>query len=191
MNPLFIIDLIFLPVTFIRMLTIYLYGSRYNIGELRFLDVMMHADKPYFNQDTEYDPTIDTISDDVRKIIRFDSHVYEMTEINLKNKENETQNENKTKSDNSNEDSDSDNDIIRKIIEDDNIKLEDIDSDTDSKDDVVAIIKSAENIIRSETDKKSVIDLDINNKQRNLTFLLKNAEKRVGALVHKNDSEDK
>ena len=47
---LLIFDLLVLPVTVVRMFLIYLYGSRYGINELSFLDVMLHARNSYFNQ---------------------------------------------------------------------------------------------------------------------------------------------
>ena len=65
---LLIFDLLVLPVTLIRLLFIYLFGSKYNIKSLKFLDVMMHADNKYFNQ-LESDKTVDTIKDDVRVVI--------------------------------------------------------------------------------------------------------------------------
>lgn len=46
---LFIFDLVVFPVTFVRLVLIYLWGSKYNISWLRCADVMMHADKPAFN----------------------------------------------------------------------------------------------------------------------------------------------
>ena len=47
---LIIFDVLVLPITFIRLCLIYLYGSRYNINGFEFLDVMTHAKNPYFNQ---------------------------------------------------------------------------------------------------------------------------------------------
>lgn len=89
MKLLFILDwTLFLPVTLTRLGIIYFEGSRYNIEGLKFLDVMMHSENKYFNQNEDLEPTIDTTTEDVRKIIKYDSHLYEMTEIknNLINK---------------------------------------------------------------------------------------------------------
>lgn len=49
--PLFVLDyIILLPVTLLRLVLIYLSGSRYNIPGLKFIDIMMHASKPKFNK---------------------------------------------------------------------------------------------------------------------------------------------
>lgn len=70
---LFLFDyIIILPITLIRLLLIYFFGSKYNIPSISFLDVMMHADNKYFNQE-EINPTIDTIKDDIRLRINYDS----------------------------------------------------------------------------------------------------------------------
>ena len=39
----------------------------------------MHAENKYFNQHEE-DPTIDTVETDVRKVIKYDSYIYELDE---------------------------------------------------------------------------------------------------------------
>jgi hypothetical protein len=60
--PLFVFDfIILLPITLIRMILIYIYGSRYNIPELKFLDIMMHAENKHFNGDLDI---IDTIKNE-------------------------------------------------------------------------------------------------------------------------------
>jgi len=64
---LFLFDIIFLPVTLVRLLLIYLWGSKYNVPNMSFLDVMMHADNPYFNQEGEM--TVDTTNNDIRCVI--------------------------------------------------------------------------------------------------------------------------
>jgi hypothetical protein len=75
--PLFVFDIILLPITLIRALLIYLFGSRYAVRGFRFLDVVMHADRPYFNQDGESTPnSIQTIGEDYRVVIRDDSRLY-------------------------------------------------------------------------------------------------------------------
>jgi len=49
--PLLILDfLILLPISLLRLGIIYMYGSRYNIPNMRVLDVMMHANEPNFNK---------------------------------------------------------------------------------------------------------------------------------------------
>ncbi len=63
---LFILDYtIFIPITLIRLIIIYFYGSKYNINGLEFMDVMQHANNKYFNQ-TEEDFKVDTIDRDLR-----------------------------------------------------------------------------------------------------------------------------
>lgn len=64
---LFLFDIIFLPVTLVRLVLIYLWGSKYNVPNMSFLDVMMHADHPYFNQEGEM--TVDTTNNDIRCVI--------------------------------------------------------------------------------------------------------------------------
>lgn len=82
MNLLFILDwTIFIPITLIRLLIIYFYGSKYNINGLKFLDVMLHADNIYFNQNFNEDPPIDTISKDIRHVIKYDSYLYQIIEV--------------------------------------------------------------------------------------------------------------
>lgn len=79
MNILFLLDWsLFLPITLIRIMIIYFYGSKYNINGLQFLDVMMHSNQKYFNQDCDSDPTIDTMNTDIRKVIKYDSYIYEL-----------------------------------------------------------------------------------------------------------------
>lgn len=73
--PLLLLDLIFLPIHAIRLFFIYLYGSKYNLKGFQFLDVIMHANNPYFNQ--EHDGRmIDTIGKDYRVVLRDDSRIY-------------------------------------------------------------------------------------------------------------------
>jgi hypothetical protein len=72
--PLLIFDLIFLPVHIIRMVLIYFWGSKYNLKGFQFLDVIMHADRPYFNQ--EDCRMIDTIGKDYRIVVREDSRIF-------------------------------------------------------------------------------------------------------------------
>lgn len=70
---LFIFDFILiLPITLIRLVLIYLFGSKYNLPSFGFFDVMMHANNKYFNQE-DIDPSIDTLYDDIRVRINYDS----------------------------------------------------------------------------------------------------------------------
>src|SRR2546423_1518424 len=71
---LLIFDLLFLPIVIIRMILIYFWGSKYNLKGFQFLDVIMHADKPYFNQDDCR--LINTIGKDYRVVIRDDSRIF-------------------------------------------------------------------------------------------------------------------
>ena len=72
--PLLVFDLILIPITLIRSIIIYFWGSKYNIVGFKFLDVLMHANNPFFNQESEI--KIDTIDEDIRLIIRDDSRIY-------------------------------------------------------------------------------------------------------------------
>jgi hypothetical protein len=71
---LFIFDLLVLPVTIIRSILIYFGGSRYGINKFDFLDVMLHAENKYFNQQ-EDNISIDTINTDIRTIINSSSYL--------------------------------------------------------------------------------------------------------------------
>ena len=72
--PLLLFDLILLPIIIIRMVLIYFWGSKYNLKGFQFLDVIMHADNPYFNQ--EDCRLIDTIGKDYRVVVRDDSRLF-------------------------------------------------------------------------------------------------------------------
>lgn len=76
---LLVFDLLLLPITLIRMGLIYYYGSKYDIMGFKFLDVIMHADRKYFNQDNQLD--INTMDEDYRVVIREDTRFY-ATDIN-------------------------------------------------------------------------------------------------------------
>src|SRR5579863_6537595 len=72
--PLLIFDSICLPITLIRLFLIYLFGSRYNVASLQFLDVMNHANNKYFNQG-QGGLTTDVVTTDVRVSINRGSKV--------------------------------------------------------------------------------------------------------------------
>lgn len=72
--PLLIFDLICLPITLIRLILIYFNGSRYDVAQLQFLDVMLHAQFKYFNQGQE-NILVDTIITDVRRSINRASRI--------------------------------------------------------------------------------------------------------------------
>ena len=72
--PLLIFDIICLPITLSRIFLIYLFGSRYNIDKFKFLDILLHSNGPYFNQDTV--PSIDTIDDNIRTVIREETRLF-------------------------------------------------------------------------------------------------------------------
>lgn len=59
---LFIFDILCLPITLIRIILIYFFGSRYGID---CLDIMMHANNKYFNQLNNIQ-SIDVVDDDIR-----------------------------------------------------------------------------------------------------------------------------
>jgi hypothetical protein len=71
-------DILCLPITIIRILLIYISGSKYNINGFEFLDIMMHANNKYFNQQ-EDKTTIDTINTDIRVSINRDSQLHSDT----------------------------------------------------------------------------------------------------------------
>lgn len=72
--PLILFDLIFLPFTLIRLILIYFFGSKYDIQNMEFLDIMLHANNPYFNQ--ESGNTIDVLYEDVRATIKRETKLY-------------------------------------------------------------------------------------------------------------------
>ena len=78
---LLIFDIVILPIQIIRMILIYMWGSKYNIPGFQFLDVIMHADSPYFNQ--EDCSAIDTLKGDYRIVIREDSRLFSTDFKNL------------------------------------------------------------------------------------------------------------
>lgn len=67
---LLIFDILILPLTIIRLVLIYLFGSKYNMQNCEFLDIMMHASNPYYNQQ-EPDKIINTIDNDIRVAINY------------------------------------------------------------------------------------------------------------------------
>lgn len=88
---LFIFDLLTLPITIVRLFLIFLYGSRYNINGLECLDIMMHAQDKYFNQQNST-ITLDTTSDDIRQVINRSSKYlimdYDQDDLIKRNEEN-------------------------------------------------------------------------------------------------------
>lgn len=83
---LLIFDLMILPITLVRLGLIYLWGSKYSIKGFTFLDVIMHSNNPYFNQDSGSN-SIDTIDDDYRVVIRNDSRIYKFDILELEKAE--------------------------------------------------------------------------------------------------------
>ena len=65
---LLIFDTLILPITLIRIVLIYCFGSRYGIDGFDFFDIIMHAENKYFNQQ-EDKLTVDTIDSDIRTSI--------------------------------------------------------------------------------------------------------------------------
>ena len=64
--PLFILDFILiLPLTILRLFLIYMFGSRYNIPNLKIFDIIQHADTKQFNNKnitTEYQSATSTLT---------------------------------------------------------------------------------------------------------------------------------
>lgn len=80
--PLLILDfLVLLPVTILRLVIIYLYGSKYNI---ELLDVIMHADGKYFNGKSK---SINTIKKDMGNVIKSMIDKKNKPKINIKKEE--------------------------------------------------------------------------------------------------------
>lgn len=73
--PLLIFDILLIPISLIRIVLIYFWGSKYNLTGCQFLDVIMHADKPFFNRDNS---RVNTIGTDYRIVIRDDSRIFPM-----------------------------------------------------------------------------------------------------------------
>jgi hypothetical protein len=71
---LLLFDILLIPIQIIRLILIYIWGSKYNIPGFQFLDVIMHADSPYFNK--EVCSAIDTLKGDYRVVIREDSRLF-------------------------------------------------------------------------------------------------------------------
>ncbi len=69
---------LFLPITIIRLIFIYLYGSRYNIDGMEVFDIMTHADQPYFNQEKDK-LTVDTMGKNIQQSV-YDASI--ITEYN-------------------------------------------------------------------------------------------------------------
>jgi len=78
---LFTFDLLCLPISIIRLIIIYFFGSKYNLKGFKFLDVITHADKPYFNTDDV--SNINTLKDDYRLILRDDTRIYPLDVLTL------------------------------------------------------------------------------------------------------------
>jgi hypothetical protein len=74
--PLLIFDILLLPIHLLRIIIIYYWGSKYNLKGFQFLDVIMHSDNPYFNQ--EDCRVINTIGKDYRVVLRDDSRIFPM-----------------------------------------------------------------------------------------------------------------
>lgn len=81
--PLLILDFIILfPVTILRLVLIYLYGSRYNI---ELLDVLMHAETPKFNSGKNTVTTVKTGANNVlHKILGENKQIQNNTKNNIK-----------------------------------------------------------------------------------------------------------
>ena len=71
---LLVFDILLMPIHIMRLIIIYIYGSKYNLKGFQFLDVIMHADKPYFNQDNC--SSINTIGKDYRVSVRDDCRIF-------------------------------------------------------------------------------------------------------------------
>jgi hypothetical protein len=200
MNLLFLLDWsIFLPVTLIRLMVIYFYGSKYSINGLKFLDTMMHADNKYFNQnlESELEPSTDTLKDDVRQIIKYDSHIYEMTEIkkrdvtenkiynttettNIINNSNNDKNHNKEMSENYALDTE----IAKNDDDDDDDKESNSSNNESSSDDDSNSISGEDSLEYNDSDELSDKKEELS-KEKDLRFLIKNAKEKINIMMMK------
>ena len=78
-NILFLFDCFFFPITCMRLAIIFLYGSRYNINKLKFMDDMMHATGPYFDN---MDEKLSTVNIPVAQATKGDISDISRPEIN-------------------------------------------------------------------------------------------------------------
>lgn len=81
--PLFILDfVVLLPITILRLVIIYLYGSRYNIPNLRILDIFQHSESRYFN-----DKSVGTVNRSFKEELFKNVEGHEIEEIFRKKRE--------------------------------------------------------------------------------------------------------
>lgn len=211
MNPLIILDVLLLPFILLRLTVIYFYGSRYNIEGFKFLDVMMHAENKYFNQELDADPTVDIEENDVRKVIKYDSHLYNV-DNNLNNLVLENKNiilnkslkheniKQTKKSNNNNEMYVQDTKyLINNVTQEKESKISDDSSDSDSS-------ENSENSKNSDTDDENMdsdnesydselksneiknssdSESEVDGKEKNLRFLIKSAKKKISSMMTK------
>ncbi len=78
---LLLFDLLVLPISVIRLIIIYYFGSKYNLEGFKFLDVINHSDKPYFNKDDQN--IVSTLKEDYRMTIRDDTRLYPVDVLNF------------------------------------------------------------------------------------------------------------
>lgn len=71
---LLLFDVILLPITLCRLILIYFFGSKYDVPNFEFVDVMFHANNPWFNQ-LESNLSIDTLNTDIRTSINYSSRL--------------------------------------------------------------------------------------------------------------------
>jgi len=116
---LLLFDLLVLPISVLRLIIIYYFGSKYEIKGFKFLDVITHSDKPYFNKDDQN--IINTLKEDYRLTIRDDTRLYpydllNFVKNNIKTKQDEKQENNDELSEDYQElENDENKDIINSI----------------------------------------------------------------------------
>lgn len=171
---LFIFDFIIaLPITLIRLLLIYLFGSKYNINSLGFLDIMMHADKKYFNQEDPY-PTLDTLKDDIRVRINYDSRCNKDILVISNNKKCVTCNELKESLHKLSEEN-------KKIVQGNNHKENKIEKE---------IIKGNEVIEENKAESEKYITIHSSEEKKKNTQMNNNIEIRESVFKKKNDIKE-
>jgi hypothetical protein len=91
--PLIMFDILCLPIIIVRLILIYFFGSKYSIEKMEFLDVMLHANNPYFNQ--EEGASIDILNEDIRATIKRETKIYsDNVDNTISTLENKTKNRN-------------------------------------------------------------------------------------------------
>ncbi len=167
---------LFLPITIIRLILIYLYGSRYNMDGMEVFDIMTHADQPYFNQEKDK-LTVDTMGKNIQQSV-YDASIITEYNDDFNNKKYSNDNLEKSNS-NKNQEIES-----QKISMENDITIKDIQINSEKYTDKKTIITTntyelkqdsnkninSTNSVKNTTDNEKIKSiLDIINKKMNNT----------------------